>query len=1026
MPAINRIRVNNVKYNFGTQEYDDFTMRLYGQNTLYDLANGGGKSVLMLLLMQCMIPNCTLDDKQPLEKLFRDNCGNGTIHSLIEWKLDKACISDGFRFLTTGFCARKARDRGEENEREVASVEYFNYCIFYQEYGKHDIVNLPLSDGENRMTYQALKNYLHDLARRDNRVKVFIFDRKGEYQRFISGYGIIESQWEIVRGINRTEGHVRTYFETNYRTTRKVVEDLLIEEIIEKAYRIKTEQEDQREGSAASLLMSIRGQLRELAEKKRDINAYDHEAELLRLLRDRIMSFGGIYDEKKEVLREIGSIYLTLDAKNAEREKELASLQEKVELAEKETDLSRAYLERLRTASMKCEFAEKERQLIEKQAVLQREAEMNLAEEQSIRYRRAELDYLLLRAEEGKLESLLAEEREEAPEEIGPTLAGIRRYYQKEEERISGQLEEGRARLSSLRSGDREGLKVLTDARIELAVLEREEAQLSVERAEIQEKRTALSERLSEVSLQPLELRSSECRKKCNAAEREMLRLQQEISFSEEEELQREQEYNEKAEELAELDRRLRDIEKRREDLQKRKTRVSEIVRIYHAEEMASDQGIAEITAAAAEAVYSKLAKDLVRMTELERTARRLETRRDEIREGRLLQLSEGADAVLRYISTRHGSSAMYGMDYLVQLPGEERERLLMQCPELPYGIVARDYETLKEDSELFRMEIGGALVRIYDWDAMDELHKTQTEHVFSVVQRAEFFLSGDTEQQLLQSLKEKSGNVETELAYLKDAVRTEQEDLNFLLSGMEAGDADLKEEDAEPLRKEVRRLEEAIKDGRTERVRLTERMNEQEEMLRVLREDSDILAQLMSLDIRKAGILDQQSELRRTRGRLQQTLREKEGESGIRGREAEDLSASLAKLEEELTVRRVTWQEQYAPYAAPDTRTVPAEGSLPELEARFRLWKQGREAAEEVMRQRNRLKTSLESSIQRLKQGIKDLSVELSELAEAYEAGRMLPGKEEELREREEHFKKDRRRLEEKREALSREQADH
>lgn len=57
MPSINRIRVNNVKYNFGTQYYDDFTMRMYGKNTLYDLANGGGKSVLMLLLMQNMIPN---------------------------------------------------------------------------------------------------------------------------------------------------------------------------------------------------------------------------------------------------------------------------------------------------------------------------------------------------------------------------------------------------------------------------------------------------------------------------------------------------------------------------------------------------------------------------------------------------------------------------------------------------------------------------------------------------------------------------------------------------------------------------------------------------------------------------------------------------------------------------------------------------------------------------------------------------------------------------------------------------------
>jgi len=1037
MPAINRIRVNNVKYNFGTQEYDDFTMRLYGQNTLYDLANGGGKSVLMLLLMQCMIPNCTLDDKQPLEKLFRDNCGNGTIHSLIEWKLDKANVTDGFRFMTTGFCARKARDRGEEGEREVASVEYFNYCIFYQEYGKHDIVNLPLTDGENRMTYQALKNYLHDLSRKENRLKVFIFDRKGEYQRFISGYGIIESQWEIVRGINRTEGHVRTYFESNYRTTRKVVEDLLIEEIIEKAYRTKTEQEEQRDGSAASLLMSIRGQLRELAEKKRDISIFDHEAELLRLLRDRICSFGGIYDEKKEVLREIGGIYLTLDSKNAEREKELVRLQDNVERAEREADMSRAYLERLKTAGMKCEYEEKERALEVKQARLKRETELADTEERAICYRRAEMDYLLLREEEAKLESLLAEEREEAPEEIGPTLAGIRRYYQKEEERIGGQLEEGRNRLRALKAGDSEDRRLLTDARIELAVMDRDEAALAVERTGIREKREAFNAKLSEASLQPLELRSSECRKKCDITEREILRLQQEISFSEEDEPEKEKKYRTKAAALKEMEWKLARALEAKDSLVADEKRINEIIRIYHAEtdegpEAGSGRGTAadtsyrkERTGKAAEAVYKKLTADLTRLSELERTVHRLEKRRDEIREGRLLQISEGVDAVLRYISTRHGTSAMFGMDYLAQLPGEERERLLNLCPELPYGIVARGYETLREDEELLKMEAGGALVRIYDWDAMSEMHRYQPEHSFSVVRETEFFLSEDTEQLLLRSLTDRIANAGTELAYLGDAVKTEQEDLAFLLARRDAGAEVVTEAEVEPLRREVEELGASIEAGREERRKLLMQLDEKETLLARYRSDAEALAGLMALDRKESNILEQLSELKRTRSRLQQTLREKEGNTGVRGREAEELASSLAKLEEKLTVQRVTWQEQYAAYAVPGAGYAPAEGTLAELEARFRLWKQGREAAEEVLRQRSRLKESLEGGIRRLKQGIEDRSVELSDLSEAFAAGRLLPGSEEELREREEIYRRSRRKLEESREQLSREQAE-
>jgi len=239
MPHINRIRVNNVKYNFGTQYYDDFVMRFSGKNTIYDLANGGGKSVLMLLLLQNLIPNCTLDEKQPIEKLFRSGNGNTTIHSMIEWKLNPCHVKNGFQYMTTGFCARKARGgAGEDGESSAdrASIDYFIYCIFYLQFNDNDLKNLPLSNGKERITYLGLRSYLQELEKKDFHVEVKIFDRKGDYQRFISEYGLFESEWEIIRGINKTEGHVRTYFETNYRTTRKVIEDLLIEEIIEKSF----------------------------------------------------------------------------------------------------------------------------------------------------------------------------------------------------------------------------------------------------------------------------------------------------------------------------------------------------------------------------------------------------------------------------------------------------------------------------------------------------------------------------------------------------------------------------------------------------------------------------------------------------------------------------------------------------------------------------------------------------------------------------------------------------------------------
>ena len=312
MPSINRIRVNNVKYNFGTQQYDDFTMRMYGKNTLYDLANGGGKSILMLLLLQNLIPNCTLDEKQPVEKLFRAGGGNTVIHSLIEWRLDEADVKDGYRYMTTGFCARKAKDAADAGEvlKDTASIEYFNYCIFYKEYNKNDIVNLPLSEGNERITFNGLKNYLKELGHRDMSLEVRIFDKKGEYQRFISGYGLHESHWEIIRGINKTEGHVRTYFETNYRTTRKVVEDLLIEEIIEKAFATKTGRNGE-EDTMAETLLDIKDKLNVLAQRKRDIANYDHQIELINVLEGKVNSCIGLYEDNDKICKGLADVYVT-------------------------------------------------------------------------------------------------------------------------------------------------------------------------------------------------------------------------------------------------------------------------------------------------------------------------------------------------------------------------------------------------------------------------------------------------------------------------------------------------------------------------------------------------------------------------------------------------------------------------------------------------------------------------------------------------------------------------------------------
>lgn len=350
MPHINRIRVNNIKYNFGTQYYDDFLMRFSCKNTIYDLANGGGKSVLMLLLLQNLIPNCTLDEKQPVEKLFRTSDGSKTIHSLIEWRLSDVHVKNNYKYMLTGFCARKAKDEqaSVENDeaaegmpvKENASIEYFNYVIFYREFNDNDIKNLPLNNGKEKITYNGLKAYLRELEKKDLSLSIKIFDRKGDYQRFIAEYGLYESEWEIIRGINKTEGHVRTYFETNYKTTRKVVEDLLIEEIIQKSFMNQTAESGEGEYMAKTLL-DIKDKLLELSAKKEDIQSFDRQIEIIEGFASRVQSIKQLYFGKEDITDNIKKCHSFLkslmkkDAQNKElltnKEKELLADQKKIE-----------------------------------------------------------------------------------------------------------------------------------------------------------------------------------------------------------------------------------------------------------------------------------------------------------------------------------------------------------------------------------------------------------------------------------------------------------------------------------------------------------------------------------------------------------------------------------------------------------------------------------------------------------------------------------------------------------------------
>ena len=704
MPQINRIRVNNVKYNFGTQVYDDFVMRFNCQNTIYDLANGGGKSLLMLLLMQNMLPNCTLDDKQPIEKLFRQGSGNTCIHSLVEWKLDPCYQKDGFRFMTTGFCARKGRGTDDENQdgqeqtaAPTASVEYFNYCIFYREFGDNDIKNLPLVSNGERITYNGLKAYLRDLEKGGYKYVVKIFDRKGDYQSFISNYGIYESAWEIVRGINKTEGHVRTYFESNYKTSRKVVEDLLIEEIIQKSFNNKLSV-DNDEGMMAQTLMDIKDKLVELSKKHSQLGAYDSQIAAIDSFKEYLSTYEAFYNRKEEIEKQLYDLLLVAMRESDKKDKELKSQDDLItkmfdELAQEKEAIAVAEVmsEKNSMAGVESLVNETRKALeLKNTAIEEARGKLSLMESAGDYkdYAEYEKSYKGLQI---AIDNRLREDTD-ITAELKILAAGYRKFYETETRRLKEKLDIAANRVKALevrlseakdnlRNADKEaaGLGSLSD-NLENEIQELQ-AQLG---ASLSEAGTVVCENASEEydkSFRDKELLKNEetrMSEKFNDVQQQLMSLNETISankalidiFTEQ------SEKLEKADEAGNAD----------------NERMGKIREIYSAD---NDEAMLSVILE----TYQKMRSEY---TEECKAAQELENFIDNARKGTYICKSPERDRLKEYLESQYGSDVVEGHEWFAALNAGQKRDVLKRTPFIEYAfIIKNDFERIKADEML-------------------------------------------------------------------------------------------------------------------------------------------------------------------------------------------------------------------------------------------------------------------------------------------------------------------------------------
>lgn len=1024
MPNINRIRVNNVKYNFGTQGYDDFSMRMYGKNTLYDLANGGGKSVLMLLLLQNLIPNCTLDEKQPIEKLFRNGGGNTTIHSLVEWKLDDKDIREGFRYMTTGFCAHKAKEmdmsengqlslaeteNGEktaavsgenaEARRDSASIEYFNYCIFYRDYNENDIVNLPLQNSKERITYSGLKSYLKDLARKNLNLKVYVFERKGEYQRFISGYGLFESQWEIIRGINKTEGHVRTYFETHYKTTRKVVEDLLIEEIIEKAFLVKTEQNDVSEDMAKTLL-DIKDKLVELSRKKSEIVNFDKETELMHLLESRVSSFLSLYEEKDKVAGTLADIYVTGEALSTQGEEEIARMEEKKAAMEQQLISEKRRIEGLKIIRDQYDLESiKDDMQVLSGHVNQASEELDQAKEE-LDLKESINDYMHFLADKAQMEenqAVIAASYDANSDQ----LLKLHQYASFKKQMDDEKLKDIRNRLESrqeeLKSLSKE-LKTLNhvaeEGKIALAVAKSHKEHFNEEYLRCMEEIGAVRKEISILVLsdlkdlmKSLKEEESALRERKEQAERSYLSDVQQLG-------EKERALYVEKEKLTAAQKALEEAEEKNKEYVLNRDRLKKMVQIYGVKHMESLY----------DTIKERAFDHRVAVAELERKIAGVNRHLEQIREGRILEESEAVSKVKDYLESRHGDFALSGVDYLSALPKVNREELLSRFPMLPYGVVTKQFNLVKEDERIGTIDLGSQAVPVYDQNILESPYVPSEQlGVVLIAKDKNTFLEEDALALEATRLEKKLSELNEELERFQEMRATYDEDLNYTAKLTDA--AFLNAENEVQERKETileyKRSIDSI-NAEVERIHVhsekqKEEMEKAEEILLTNQREQVKLAGMEAksdlAEETKKQLDFYTAEVKRLEGDTARAESEREAAT----LKAEELNQQISHMERQIAEVLSDWETIYKDYYVEQEYKLTAVNvSEEQLKAEFLAAKAVVERATVVLEDKKKLIATLQDSMQRELKIIERRGVKIEVLEQLKASGGLHPVDEE------------------------------
>lgn len=212
MSNINNIRIVNLNYNNNTMKIDDETFYFHGENTMLNLRNGGGKSVLVQMMIAPFVNRRHRDlGDRPFESYFTSKTPT---YILVEWKLE-----DNAGYLLTGMMVRKKESASDENSKD--KLDIINFIYEYKNKNEYDIKRFPIieeNEGSRKIkSFLNAKKLFEDLKKNINYnfnyYDMSNYTTSKAYFNKLQEYGIDNKEWEnIIRKINLKESGLSELF----------------------------------------------------------------------------------------------------------------------------------------------------------------------------------------------------------------------------------------------------------------------------------------------------------------------------------------------------------------------------------------------------------------------------------------------------------------------------------------------------------------------------------------------------------------------------------------------------------------------------------------------------------------------------------------------------------------------------------------------------------------------------------------------------------------------------------------------